>query len=723
MRSNVVANFTVSTMASCTACGSNLATIEYQARSADEATRTTTTCPNCPIDASRISTVYVTRDHPRGFNGPTRLTRTLSTTHDIVPVRRICRIHVDASTTVQGVNVQTKHITSPISAYRSKSLGDVDDMKNRIHYQVTGMLQGYCESVVATTRLGFGAYMEVVQVYKPQGNEAFGIKVSQGKFGIISSDNSNTTYMYASSVTNKNVVIVQYDTVVDLPVAAKKVCELYATVCVPKHLSNYIERRFVKELANLCPRAWDVPAPPTKGYKFTSKPDGERMWLVSYGLFWYACETERDRPIIKWMYNGNSAYPVQRPVVCDTEYTIERGFIFIDSLTEVNGKQVPVIRDIDYAIDVFHQLKGINSIVPITLRQYFDSNDDAIKYSFTAPYPTDGTLGIRDGSTETVKIKDTKAVELLLSPDGSLLTSDGDTVAVISDYDPSYVGKIVEVRLTASANDTYISVSDIFPRTNKTSPNSTQAVENILQSCVQFQSATDAERTMILKWCNTLCKSIVDRALSCNDTKHIVLDIGTGSGQSLDRFSFTESVSFIYVEPDERRAMSTARRARAKLIKDPLELGSMLRSLKTRRLQQVVLNCTLADVLSNEELSDVLMAEIKCVTCTFSAQFVVEQLRVLRDKYNCKIFGCMYTYDDVVNNVLVDSCGAVMKLIDEVTASVKWGNEEYQEPATYDYDYYGLGTIVRGSDILSLPTGADADNPADVCKHVKVIMS
>lgn len=322
-----------------------------------------------------------------------------------------------------------------------------------------------------------------------------------------------------------------------------------------------------------------------------------------------------------------------------------------------------------------------------------------------------------------MKIKDTKAVELLLSQDGSLLTADGDTVAVISEYDPSYVGKIVEVRFTASPNDNHISISDIFPRTNKTSPNSSEAVENILQSCVQFQSATDAERTMILKWCNTLCKSIVDRALSCNDTKHIILDIGTGSGQSLDRFSLSESVSFIYVEPDERRAMSTARRAKAKLIRNPLELGSMLRSLKTRRLQQVVLNCTLSDVLSNEELLDALMAEVKCVTCTFSAQFVVEQLRTLRDKYSCKIFGCMYTYDDAVNGILVNSCGAIMRLLNDTTASVKWGNEEYEEPATYEYDYYGLGIVVRGSDILSLPVGAEADDPADVCKHIKVIMS
>ena len=710
-------------MSVCNACGSKLETIEYQARSADEATRTTTTCPNCPVDASRISTIYTTKDHPRGFNRPIRLSRTLSVTHNLVPLRKICRIHVDASAIVQGVDVETKHITSPISAHRSKSLGDIDDIRKRVHYQVTGMLQGYCESIVSTTRLGFGAYMEVVQVYEVEHAESFGIKVSQGKFGIISSDKSNTTYMYASSVTNKNVVIVQYDSVVDLSLAASKVSELYSTVCVPKHLSNYVERRFVKELANLCPRAWDVSAPPTKGYKFTSKPDGERMWLVLYGMFWYACETEHDRPVIKWMYNGNTMYPVERPVVCDTEYTVERGFIFIDALTEVNGKQVPVIRDIEYAIDIFQQLKGVSNTVPITLRQYFDNNDDATKYSFTAPYPTDGTLGIRDGSTETVKIKDTKAVELLLSPDGSLLTADGDTVAVLSDYDPLYVGKIVEVRFTANANDNHISISDIFPRTNKTSPNSSEAVENILQSCVQFQSATDAERTMILKWCNTLCKSIVDRALLSNDAKHIVLDIGTGSGQSLDRFSLTESVSFIYVEPDERRAMSTARRARAKLIKDPLELGSMLRSLKTRRLRQVVLNCKLADLLDNDELADALMAEVKCVTCTFSAQFVVEQLRILRDRYSCKIFGCMYTYDDAVDGTLVDSCGAVMKLVDETTASVKWGNEEYREPATYDYDYYGLGTIVRGSDILSLPTGADADDPADVCKHVKVIMS
>ena len=43
----------------------------------------------------------------------------------------------------------------------------------------------------------------------------------------------------------------------------------------------------------------------------------------------------------------NTTHPVQRPVVFDTEYTVEHGFIFIDCLTDTAGRQVLVIRDMD----------------------------------------------------------------------------------------------------------------------------------------------------------------------------------------------------------------------------------------------------------------------------------------------------------------------------------------------------------------------------------------
>jgi hypothetical protein len=710
-------------MATCFACKSLLETIEYQARSADEATRVTTTCPSCPIDASRISVDYETMDHPRGFERPISIARRLSSNVELSSVRKVSRLRVEVTSPVPSTGPESRHVTSPMSVRRSTSVGCMDEIRNRVYYQVTGMLPGYCESIISTVTIGFGATLETVQVYGAPESSGSGTKICEGKFRVVTTDNVSITYLYTSSVTNKDTIVVQYDGTLDLSSAAVTLSDLYSTICAPKSLSTYMGRRLMRELGNLSPRAWDVSAPPKQGYKYTSKPDGERMWLVLYGLFWYACEAQREKNILKWKYNGNTTTPVPKSVVCDTEYVAEYGFIFIDSLTDLSGNQVPVIRNLEYALNIANSIGEISANVQLIVREYFDNNDDAQAYSSAVSYPTDGTLGIRDGSTETIKIKAVKGADLLLGPEGELLTSDGDTVAVLNNYDRSHVGKIVEVRFTANANDNFISAHDVFPRTNKVAPNSTEAVENILRSCVQFNSTVDAERTMIVKWCNTLCKEIINRALSSDDTRHIVLDVGTGGGQSLDRFSPSQSVSFIYVEPDRRKALSTARRSKAKMIQDPAELGPMIRSLKTRRLGQVVVNCSLSDMLGNKVLLDALMPEVKCITCTFSAQFVVEDLRALRDTYNSKVFGCMYTYDGAVDDVLVDSCGASMKVTDDGVADIKWGSEKYTEPATYQADYYGLGSIVLGSDILQLPTGADSYGPSQVCKHIRVITS
>jgi hypothetical protein len=710
-------------MAKCTACGSVLETFEYQARSADEATRVKTTCPSCPIDASKIKLVHRPANYARGLTGPVRLSRTPSTQQTLHTTRKIWRVRVDCTTSVAATSVETRHVTCPVSFARSRSISSTSDITSQVRYQVTGVTEGQCESLLYSFTLGFGAVLQAVQLYDGADVQLSSTRICEGKYGIVSNDYTSVKYIYTDSVTNKNIMVVQSDTALDVPSAAQIVMKLYGQECVPRSLQNYLERRDISEYANLSPRAWDVSAPPKLGYKFTSKPDGERMWMVLYGAFWYSCEASKERQILKWWFSQRNSTLVQRPVVCDTEYVAEYGFIFIDALTDTSGVPVPVVRDLEYSLNLALQINEMTLESPLIVRQYFDTNDEAQIYSNNQQYATDGTLGIRDGSTETVKIKAVKGVDLLLSPGGALLTGDGDTVAVISEYPQSYVGKVVEVRFTAKVNDTHIRVLDIFPRTNKTTANSTEAVTNILRSCVHMNSTTDRERTIALKWCNTLCSNIVTRALSVDDTKHIVLDVGTGSGQSLDRLRKNESTSFIYLEPDPRRAAAIAKRSRARLFNDVTDIGHMIMSLKTRRTTQIVVCSSLGELLNNNKLCAALMPEIKCVVATFSAQFVVNELRDLRDTYKAKIFGCMYTYDWAVDNVLVDGCGASMTIVEDDVGLIRWGSEkEYREPVTYEMDYYGLGNLVLGSDILQLPTGVDSAAPAQVCKHIRVIM-
>lgn len=719
---NVVAPVTIN-MSKCTACGSILETIEYQARSADEATRVTTTCPSCPVDASKLNLSYRPKLYPRGLTGSVRRNRRMSERQSLSTSRKVWRVKVEVTRGDMYTDTGTKHITSSVNFDRSRSISSIKDIMGEVRYQVTGVNEGKCETIANASVLGFGASLEVVQLYDVGESKQALTRVHSGYYQVLDTCDASVTFLYRDAVTNKNVIIVQSNVQLDNNSAAKVVTDLYSVSCVPRSLNNYLERRDISEYANLCPRAWDVSTPPTSGYKFTSKPDGERMWLVLYGLFWYGCTVDREKKIVKWWCDPYCDTPALKQVVCDTEYVSGYGFIFIDALTEMNGKAVPVIRDLDYSLNIAREIQDVYTNSPLIVREYFSDNNSAQDYSGKQPYPTDGTLGIRDGSTETVKIKPVKGIDLVLSPGGALVTNEGDTVAVVSEHPQSYVGKVVEVRFTAKPNDTRITVLDIFPRTNKSNANSTEAAMNILRSCVETKSTMDKERTIALKWCNLLCTKIIDRALAVDDTKHIVLDVGTGSGQSLDRLRKNESVSFIYLEPDEKRAVAISRRSGAKLFNDISDIGSKIMALKTRRMKHIVINAPLKDLTDNEELCKALMPELKCVIATFSAQFVITELRVLRDKYTVKTFGCMYTYDWAVDGILVDGCGASMKITHDDVATIQWGSEKvYEEPVTYEADYYGLGNVVLGSDILALPTGVDSGAPSAVCKHIRVMV-
>lgn len=710
-------------MPKCTACGSSLETIEYQARSADEATRVTTTCPKCPIDASRITLRRSSASYARGLPGPVRAPRRPSTKQQFLKVRSIWRVKVDLTTSLPDVSVETKHITCPMPVNRSKSIGSADELFDSIRYQITGPTKGYCESISRITTMGFGATLESVLLYEVTGLQQHTTKVCEGRYGTVEQSEDVFKYIYVDEVSNKTTVIVQSEKLLDTTSAAHIVASLYGTMCIPKGLRAYMQQRDIAQYSNLSPRAWDVSAPPKTGYKFTSKPDGERMWIVLYGAFWYACSTQKNRQILKWWHNPKMIAVSSKPMVYDAEYVMGYGFIFIDCLTDTQAQPSLVNRDLSYALSTIHNVEDVHYGSPLIIREYFDTNDEAQKYSDAQRYPTDGTLGIADGRTETIKIKSVKGIDLLLSPGGALVTNDGDTVAVVSEYPRPYEGKVVEVRFTAKANEQNITILDMFPRTNKVSANSTEAAMNIFRSCVHSDSNTDNERTAVLKWCNSLCRIIIERALETDNTKHVVLDVGTGSGQSLDRLRGDDSVSFIHMEPNEQRAAAISRRARARLLVDVTELGPIIMSLKTRKLKRVVVNCKLQDLLDNKLLCERVMPEVKCVIATFSAQFVIHELETLVSQYRARVFGCMYTYDEAVDGVLVNGCGASMTMSNDDTATIRWGSEQqYTEPVTYQAEYHGLGTIVRATDIQDLRSDCDMEAPAQVCKHIRVIL-
>ncbi|KXL50341.1 MAG: hypothetical protein FE78DRAFT_66950 [Acidomyces sp. 'richmondensis'] len=238
-----MANETTNSSDTCAMCGSFMERVEYQARSADEATRVAVTCPMCPLDSSKVKVHYRPLNHPRGMTIPTRPAVQQQGATRVVEDRKIWRIRVEVTDQNKTPITHNRHITSSISTRRSRSVEYPKTLESNPRYQYTGPTEGYCEAVAECIPVGLGAVLEVIQLYtvvtsdglmSPSGTPALyrgsGSRICNGTYEIIERNNDGVVYYYTSSVPPKT--------------------------------------------------AWDTSSPPTSGYVFTSKPDGERMWLL-----------------------------------------------------------------------------------------------------------------------------------------------------------------------------------------------------------------------------------------------------------------------------------------------------------------------------------------------------------------------------------------------------------------------------------------------------------
>jgi hypothetical protein len=361
--------------------------------------------------------------------------------------------------------------------------------------------------------------------------------------------------------------------------------------------------------------------------------------------------------------------------------------------------------------------------VPFYPRRYFNTNDGAVQYCDTLSVPCDGTIAVRDGSTEILKVKAIKSLELLVTDDMMLVTSNGTMVMKCPNVHAFDSGDIVEIRFVMNNTMDSIIVSDMFKRVDKAAANDDTAVSNIIQSSIVSTTPSDNERRVALLWCNELRRLLQRKAVEMQPTKSIILDIGTGDGQSLDAMMRNEQTSYIFIEPDARSCAALARRLGIKKIHtNPRELIPMIRMLKTRSVQYMVLNISLQELINDETVYETLMPEIKCITATFSVHYVVQELQDITGMFDVPVLACTYVYDNTTNDVLIDDCGVSMRLLDPSTAEVKWGGDKlYIEPATYLRDYTGIGVNVYAEQHKQLPTLSSTPGAHNICRNIMVI--
>ncbi|KAI1906223.1 hypothetical protein LOZ61_006781 [Ophidiomyces ophidiicola] len=674
-------------MATCIACGSTLADFEFQSRAADEAHTVITTCPYCPVNPNKIDAETMPKPSLRGMVRPLR--RSLPLIRQAVSLQKTgytLTVDIPSDSSLNNMKLEERYLVQQVSAHKRSISESYDDRTVAMYYATTGLFAGCCTQHSSSKVIGMGITLDRHNIYAaspPAANYA----IMKAVFCRFMTVPDYECYVYEYHGERKRVVIAQLGNEQPSNMQLETVINsIYANGLLPISTSQYIHKDMILRMSNLSPRAWDTTFPPTSGHLFTSKPDGQRVWLIWYGNMWYMCNPR-----------------------C-------KGGVGLPS---------PGIRDVEWIVTQYYKLMERRPGISVQLRRYFNSHEDAMRYSKMSAYPTDGTVAIRNGSTEILKIKSLKSMELVLSDDGYLLTGDGSKVVKCPAPCRFNGGDILEIRFIVSQLNRGIEIYDIFKRIDKTIANSDIAVSNIVRSGITATTPDDNERRVALLWCNDIRREIAERAVSRQSNKSIVVDVGTGTGQGLDSIPNLDTTSYVFIEPDANKCRKLANRLGTKrTLTRPYEIVPMIRSLKTRSVRNVIINCTLGDLLDDEDAHRALFSETKSIISTFSAHFVIDDLHEIAATCQIPIYACTYAYDGVDSKgVLINSCGVLMKIERDNVASVKWGRDIiYEEPVTHKRDYAGIGNVLPGYDIIQLPSFSLAPGANSICKHVIAIM-
>lgn len=707
----------------CLSCGAPVTEKQYQMRAADEAHTSVWSCGMCPLDASRVSILSppepTEESYPRHRRARPSLGMSSGAKRVGVPLHYL-EVCLESTDGLAGLgeyvannrslcSLKTDDGTLPCTGY-SHSVGPHALAIIRVESRET--LSPIC-------------CIQSVSRYSCRPKAVFTTDERDGEVCEIKVDSRTAGYAYRRTV-GKDVVCSAviplrskaYD---DVKVGVQMLCTI--GVSWPSAFS-FVSRNYMSLVNNLSPRAWDSKRAQKRGAVYSPKVDGERVYVMVFEGMVHVFAKTKARPHL-----GLAVLETRRapgaPVVIDAENTVSHGVFFIDMLTDSHGTPSPRSRDYQWSLEQFEEITRATGMLLVRVKPHVSSLAEAESISENAAYPTDGVVCLWPGTTTARKMKVERSVELEVTENAALVTSDGDTVfSNIHIPKGILVGHIVEVRLRLRDQGRGVAARPVFRRVDKTAANSTSAVSAVLSSFSGVVKDNESKRREVLIWCDSLRHHLFKLALKSRGSKKIVIDVGTGTGQSLDVLSPDRGVSYVLVEPSRERCEMLRKRAGThKVVTDPKELMYSMRLLKSGVNTYLVANMTLESIVSDEEVMSFICDEIAFVCATFSAHFVVPQLYDLCKYWNVPMVGCVYPYENVVvGGFLVNSLDVTMERSSENLCSVKWGGDEkYIEPFTTTQHYSSFCSIARAVDMVPPPSEELNPEAYSMCEKVYVL--
>jgi hypothetical protein len=683
----------------CRSCGSEIEVISAQTRSADEGATYIRTCPKCPLDASTFLSartephVYIPRFRKESRQLP------VIESDDYVDTFKIC---------VKTSQVQLHRM------YDGMCYNAIGEHGSIFKCYTSGPYKDLC--IKEVSRESVAPLVSLVHYRTVRSHNTSPIVYSGMKYAVFS--DYTEVAMGQDSYAFCDIENMSMDSICD------GIDTLYLSGYAPKSLSDFTSRTTLGAMSNLTARGYDRSGDLPEGCRMSVKPDGERMWLSRSGVVWTLSRRLIGHEIVSWT-TDRSIDPdlIHSSGPCiDIEVMHAHRSIVIDILVDETGTLSEQQRSLLWIESKILDLQQrFDYLATVETREWFDTIREAEAYRQKCTYPTDGIVAIQRDTTDMFKIKSVKSMELRVDGD-VLLTDDGIELARLS-HDHEYSdGSIVEVRF--NSNDGKLCLLEHFLRTDKASANKMSAIQMILQS-LSSSDSPNVLRNQLWRWSNMLRTMLYNRAIRMCKDKHIIMDIGTGEGQSVE--SFVKGKTYILVEPDKERCVMLARRIGVRkqdIRNDPRSLIPAMTRLVHGSLKYIILNCTLHEIMSDPTVCKNITNMVGCCVSSFSAQFVADLVPSLRELYGIPFIGSCYMYDGIgIGESIIESSGISMTRTSLTEATVKWGKDKvYTEPALSLQDI-STDILVENStsEVPYTPIGTN-DPGINATKHAKILI-
>jgi hypothetical protein len=500
------------------------------------------------------------------------------------------------------------------------------------------------------------------------------------------------------------------------------IVESYSLGACPRTMHDFVQQDLVIKLFMSSARAYDAHNVSGERYVFTTKVDGERMWMVQAGSVWLFVRRLLGGSIVAWeLLESIQRMHVSMPVY-DVEIVIGLKPVFIDTLVNSYGEVLSTNHTLSEAVAAFNC--DSEAMRAIHIRQYFGGRDDAEKYTKASSYPSDGVVAISVNDRVTWKLKEVRAIELRVSGGGELVTEDGFVAAVVSTDHGYKVGDIVEVRFKQGSRR--MKVTSIFPRPDKAKANDRAACVAVI-SCMNASYHSDASiRMAVVSWSRSVTSYIVTEAVRAASGR-IIIDVGSSIGMAVsDYTSCRPSPPVLFVEPDAERYKKLLANIGSRDALDASRANEAILKLMSGSRSSIgrfkAVNCTIEEMLGDSETLRTVIMHCGAVVFSFSISHTVGTLNMLC-RSGVKVLGCGYFYDGMRSDgVLIEDYGVSMK-IGECGATVRWGSDEaYTEQAVRLSSFDSKLHAVAALDVVPMQHSDYTDECVSIARHVKILM-